>query len=120
MAQVDRTEMYGAHVTIFLPDDEHPPGERDDPDPDLVPVTGIVFDPAVTDLDADVAWDPNVNEVVDPDDYPSATINAVIPDDSTDFRENYYSDVDVRTSIVPAGDPKHPGSYEYVPGWPER
>lgn len=116
MSEIDRTAMYGAHITVFLPINDPAPETSDD----LTPVTGIIFEPYVEDLDAEVAWDPNINETVDPADYPDATVNAIIPADGTDFRDGYHNDVELRTSIAPATVPEHAKGYDYVPGWPER
>lgn len=114
-----RSPMLGAKVTL------HKTPEDDEDSSELEQYKAIVIEGNVAESAPEgELWDPNKEEFKFAEDYPMGTVNCVvatsqgrIKDGLLDFEEDYATDVEVFTSITPAGD--EPSNYEYTPGWPE-
>lgn len=96
-------------------------------DPDLLAHKAIVFEGNVGESapEGDL-WDTNEQEYKTADEYPVGTVNCIVAQDFhsdgasslKDFEEDYPTDVEVYTSIVPVDGEPSPG--EYTPGWPDK
>ena len=98
------------------------PKENED-DPDLIEHEAIVIDGDVAgDAPDGLLYDPNQDEYMTAEDYPHGTVNCVVAqeyngDELKSFSNGYATDVEVFTSITPAGD--DPAPNQYTPGWPD-
>lgn len=102
---LDEQTRYGSRVTFIDGD-----GEAH---------TALVMEPEVASMNADEAYDPYQDKMVDPkSEYPLGTVQLIYTPDynlSEGFNFDRKSDIEVATSVAPASGPD--AKYAYYAGW---
>lgn len=102
---VDNGNMIGARVTFV--------------DRDGDPHRAVVLEPEVSDIPANEAFDPRKDEMVDPSEYPTGTVQLIYGDGGEFGGDDYFFDrassLQVATSVMPAKSPD--STYCYFAGW---
>jgi len=102
----DHTSRYGSRVTFIDSD-----GEAH---------TAIVLEPEVASLHVEEAYDPYLDEYVNPQEaYPLGTVQLIYPSDGKQWTGDFFfdrkSNLDVATSVQPATKPGQ--THVYYAGW---